>query len=90
MDADISAVFCPCGHAVACSSCALRCTACPVCRATTTHTQTIFLPLSASSLAADSSFHGTRYQLIKILNSFSISILFFLTEAAHLAESIEA
>ncbi|XP_057372351.1 E3 ubiquitin-protein ligase MYLIP-like isoform X2 [Daphnia carinata] len=46
MDDDISAVFCPCGHAVACSLCAKRCVQCPVCRAPATHTQPIFLPLS--------------------------------------------
>ncbi|EFX85651.1 hypothetical protein DAPPUDRAFT_313818 [Daphnia pulex] len=46
MDDDISAVFCPCGHAVACSSCAKRCVQCPVCRAPANHTQPIFLPLS--------------------------------------------
>uniref|UniRef100_A0A0P4Z9H4 E3 ubiquitin-protein ligase MYLIP-A n=1 Tax=Daphnia magna TaxID=35525 RepID=A0A0P4Z9H4_9CRUS len=46
MDDDISAVFCPCGHAVACSLCANRCVQCPVCRAPANHTQPIFLPLS--------------------------------------------
>lgn len=49
MDDDISAVFCPCGHAVACHSCALRCSQCPVCRAPATHTQPIYLPTSSST-----------------------------------------
>ncbi|KAI9561127.1 hypothetical protein GHT06_012083 [Daphnia sinensis] len=48
MDDDISAVFCPCGHAVACSLCANRCVQCPVCRAPANHTQPIFLPLSVA------------------------------------------
>lgn len=49
MDDDISAVFCPCGHAVACHSCALRCSQCPVCRAMVDHTQPIYLPTSSST-----------------------------------------
>lgn len=45
MDNNIQVAFCPCGHAVACAPCANRChQGCPVCRASFTHIQTIFLP----------------------------------------------
>lgn len=51
MDNDIDVAFCPCGHAVACASCANRChRGCPVCRASFTHIQTIFLPLTAPAI----------------------------------------
>jgi len=51
MDNDIQVAFCPCGHAVACASCANRChQGCPVCRASFTHIQTIFLPLAAPTI----------------------------------------
>jgi len=54
MDNEIEVVFCPCGHTVACTSCANRCDqGCPVCRASFTHTQTIFLPLTTQLIAVN-------------------------------------
>ena len=32
MDSPVSAVFCPCGHHMACYKCALVCKTCPLCR----------------------------------------------------------
>lgn len=42
MDELISSVFCPCGHYVACFSCARRLDRCPVCRQPIGHVQYVF------------------------------------------------
>ncbi|XP_077982256.1 E3 ubiquitin-protein ligase MYLIP-like isoform X2 [Glandiceps talaboti] len=44
MDADVSTVFCPCGHVVCCGICAACIEECPLCRCSIEHTQHIFMP----------------------------------------------
>lgn len=44
MDNQIDNVFLPCGHVVACTSCAEQCDRCPVCRADVTQAQKLYLP----------------------------------------------
>lgn len=44
MDNQIDAAFMPCSHVVACTSCAMRCNVCPVCRADITQAQKLYLP----------------------------------------------
>lgn len=41
----LDTVFCPCGHAVCCRSCALRCKSCPICRAHVHLLQQLYLPI---------------------------------------------
>ena len=42
MDEPASAVFCPCGHFVACYRCALACTRCPLCRREVAYVQYVY------------------------------------------------
>ena len=42
MDADVSTAFCPCGHVVCCSDCAMMCRECPLCRTQITYAQKVF------------------------------------------------
>lgn len=49
MDAEISTVFCPCGHMVSCAVCVEQLKTCPMCRGEITNVQKAFLPISLSS-----------------------------------------
>lgn len=49
MDAEISTVFCPCGHMVSCAVCAEQLKNCPMCRGEITNVQKAFLPISLNS-----------------------------------------
>jgi len=42
MDADVSIAFCPCGHVVCCTDCAVLCRECPLCRTQITYAQRVF------------------------------------------------
>ncbi|XP_050437012.1 E3 ubiquitin-protein ligase MYLIP-like [Adelges cooleyi] len=47
MDATIDHVFFPCGHVIACGTCAKRCDACPLCRGTIEESRHVFIPTLA-------------------------------------------
>lgn len=49
MDADISTVFCPCGHMVSCEVCAEQLEMCPVCRTSIGKVQKAFLPVTMTT-----------------------------------------
>lgn len=47
MDATIDHVFFPCGHVIACGTCAERCETCPLCRGAIDESRHVFIPTLA-------------------------------------------
>lgn len=47
MDATIDHVFFPCGHVIACGTCAKRCETCPLCRGVINEFRHVFIPTLA-------------------------------------------
>ncbi|VVC25359.1 Zinc finger, RING-type,PH domain-like,FERM/acyl-CoA-binding protein, 3-helical bundle,Ubiquitin-related [Cinara cedri] len=47
MDATIDHVFFPCGHVIACGTCATRCETCPLCRGAIDESRHVFIPTLA-------------------------------------------